>query len=148
MIHWRNHLHHYRYSIHKIVQNVDIVHLDVDFAENLSISVKYEPQSLHWSYEQVTKHSGIVKLPTIHKSYHPSGLYSSTNWPRFTWGQNSILNWVLKLNALNQKSESLPLFYSRSPLIYFSQDYILKASLMEIINSPHCNKIYWEGAEM
>ena len=28
------------------------VRLDVDFPENLSISVKYEPQSLHWSHEQ------------------------------------------------------------------------------------------------
>ena len=50
---------------------VDAVHLDVDLAENLSILVNYEPQSLHWSHEQVTIHSGIVKLPTGHKSYHP-----------------------------------------------------------------------------
>ena len=28
---------------------------------------------------------------------------SSTNWPPFTGGQNPILNWVLKLNPLNQK---------------------------------------------
>ena len=30
-------------------------------------------------------------------------VYSSTNWPPFTGGKNSILNWVLKLNPLNQK---------------------------------------------
>ena len=71
MIHLRNHLHHYRYSIHKVLQNVHAVHLDVDFAENYSIPVKYEPQSLHWSHEQVTIHSGIFKLSTGHKSYHP-----------------------------------------------------------------------------
>ena len=70
MIHHRNHLHHYRYSIHKVLQNVDAVCLDVDFAENLSIPVKHEQQSLHWSHEQVTIHSGIVKLPTGYKSYH------------------------------------------------------------------------------
>ena len=71
MIHHRNHLHHYTYSIYKVLQNADTVPLDVDFAENLSIPVTYEPQSLHWSHEQVTIHSGIVKLPTGHKSYHP-----------------------------------------------------------------------------
>jgi len=71
MIHHRNHLHHYRYAIHKMRENVDAVFLDVDFSENLSIPVKNEPQSLHWSHEQVTIHSGIVKLPTGHKSYHP-----------------------------------------------------------------------------
>ena len=32
-----------------------------------------------------------------------SGVYLSTNWLPFTGGQNSILNWVLKLNPLNQK---------------------------------------------
>ena len=32
-----------------------------------------------------------------------SGVCSSTNWPPFTRCQNSILNWVLKLNPLNQK---------------------------------------------
>ena len=57
--------------IHKVLQNVDTVCLDVDFAENLSIPVKYEPQSLHWFHEQVTIHSGIVKFPTGLKSYHP-----------------------------------------------------------------------------
>ena len=31
------------------------------------------------------------------------GVYSSTNWPPFTRGRNSILNWVLKLNPLKQK---------------------------------------------
>ena len=66
MIHHRNYLHHYRYSIHKVFQNVNVVCLDADFAENLSISVKYEPQSLHWSHELVTLHSGIVKNLITH----------------------------------------------------------------------------------
>ena len=34
-----------------------------------------------------------------------SGIYSSTDWPPFTGGQNSILSWVLKLNPLNQKNQ-------------------------------------------
>ena len=54
MIHRRIHLHHYRYSIQKVLQNVDAVCQNVDFAVNLSITVKYEPQSQHWSHEQVT----------------------------------------------------------------------------------------------
>ena len=32
-----------------------------------------------------------------------SRVYSSTNWSLFTGGQNSILNWVLKYNPINQK---------------------------------------------
>ena len=32
----------------------------------------------------------------------PTRVYSSTNGPPFIGGQNSILNWVLKLNPLNQ----------------------------------------------
>ena len=32
-----------------------------------------------------------------------AGVYSSTNWPPFTGGQNSILNWVLKLKPLSLK---------------------------------------------
>ena len=35
-----------------------------------------------------------------------SGVYSSSNWPPFTRGQNSILNWVLKLNPWKQKIKS------------------------------------------
>ena len=30
-------------------------------------------------------------------------VYQSTKWPPFTGGKNSILNWVFKLNTLNQK---------------------------------------------
>ena len=36
-----------------------------------------------------------------------SGVYSSTNWPPFTKCQNSILNWVLKLNPFNQKNKKV-----------------------------------------
>ena len=43
----------------------------LDFAAEMSIPVRYEPQSLHWSHEQVTIRSGIDKLSTGHKSYHP-----------------------------------------------------------------------------
>ena len=35
-----------------------------------------------------------------------TGVYSTTNWPPFTRGQNSNLNWVLKLSPLIQKVKS------------------------------------------
>ena len=34
-----------------------------------------------------------------------SGVYSSNNWSPLNGGQNSILNWVLKLNPLNQNNK-------------------------------------------
>ena len=48
----------------------DSVLIDIDFAENLTVPVKYEPQSLHWCHEQVTVHSGIMKVKG-EKTYHP-----------------------------------------------------------------------------
>ena len=45
------------------------MYIDVDFSENLTIPVKYEPQSLHWAHEQVTVHSGILKVNGV-KSYY------------------------------------------------------------------------------
>ena len=46
------------------------VYIDADFSENLTIGIKWEPQSLHWSKTQVTVHSGIVRTP-YQKTYHP-----------------------------------------------------------------------------
>ena len=43
--------------------------IDSDFAENLTVPVKFEPQSLNWSHEQITVHSGILKCAG-EKSYH------------------------------------------------------------------------------
>ena len=48
----------------------DSVSIDINFAENLTVPVKYQPQSLHWSHEQVTVHSGIMKVKS-EKTYHP-----------------------------------------------------------------------------
>ena len=46
-----------------------IIVLEGDFAENFSVPVKYEPQSMHWSHEQVSIHSGITKA-NGEKTYH------------------------------------------------------------------------------
>ena len=58
MIHRRNHLRHYRYCIADFCEQFDAISIAIDYSENLPIPVKYEPQSLHWSHEQVTIHSG------------------------------------------------------------------------------------------
>ena len=70
IINHRNHLKHYRNTIKEFREHFDTIALDVDFSENLSIPVQFEPQSLHWSHEQVTVHSGILKCNGV-KSYHP-----------------------------------------------------------------------------
>ena len=75
IIHHRNQLKHYRNTIHTFKEQFDAVSIDIDFAENLTVPVKFEPQSLHWSHEQITVHSGILKCAG-EKSYHP---YLSNN---------------------------------------------------------------------
>ena len=70
IIHHRNQLKHYRNTIHNVHQLFNAAVIDVDFSENLQVPVKYEPQSLHWSHEQVTVHSGLMKFEG-EKSYHP-----------------------------------------------------------------------------
>ena len=53
----------------------DTISVDVDFSENLSVPIKYEPQFLNWSHFQVTVLSGTLKN-SGEKSYHP---YLSNN---------------------------------------------------------------------
>jgi len=70
IIHHRNHLKHYRSTIHGFKECFNTLIIDIDFSENLSIPVKFEPQSLHWSHQQITVHSGLMKYLGT-KSYHP-----------------------------------------------------------------------------
>jgi len=69
-IHNRNQLRHYRNVIKSFKEHFDTILVDIDFSENLSIPVKYEPQSMHWSYQQITVHSGLMKYQG-EKTYHP-----------------------------------------------------------------------------
>ena len=67
----RNHLKHYRNSHSDIYSFYDnCIIIGADFAENLSVPVKFEPKSMYWSHQQVTIHSGILKV-NGEKSYHP-----------------------------------------------------------------------------
>lgn len=66
----RNMLKLYR-SIKDLFLNImQCAYIDIDFAENLTVGIKWEPQSLHWSKKQVTVHSGIFKY-NAEKVYHP-----------------------------------------------------------------------------
>ena len=70
IINHHNHLHHYRNAIHSFKDNFNVTYLDIDYSENLSIPVKFEPQSMHWHKNTITVHSGTVKLHG-EKWYHP-----------------------------------------------------------------------------
>lgn len=69
-VHHRNQLRHYRNVVKSFKDSFDTIFIDIDFSENLKVPVKYEPQSLHWSHEQITVHSGLLKYQGV-KSYHP-----------------------------------------------------------------------------
>ena len=68
---------HYRKSIKDFYNYFESVKLDIDFRENLTLPVKHQPQSLHWSYTQITIHSGILKSDG-EKIYH-AYIYVSDN---------------------------------------------------------------------
>ena len=69
-IHHRNMLRLYRNVKHAFIDNLGGLYIDIDFSENLTIGIKYEPQSLHWNKLQVTIHSGLVIFNGV-KVYHP-----------------------------------------------------------------------------
>ena len=63
IIHHRNQLKHFCTVIPMInVSFANTLCIDIDFSENLKIPVKWEPQSPHWHHDQITFHSGIVKV--------------------------------------------------------------------------------------
>ena len=69
-IHPRNQLKHYRNCIGKLREALGNISIDIDFSEHLSVPVKFEPQTLHWTHQQITVHSGTIKQDG-EKSYHP-----------------------------------------------------------------------------
>ena len=69
IVYHRNQLKYYRNIIAIFTESFDASFVVIDFSENLSVPVKFEPQSLHWSHEQVTVHSGITKACS-EKNYH------------------------------------------------------------------------------
>ena len=71
VVHHRNKLRLFRNPKKIFMGFFECIYMDVDFAENLTIDIKWEPQSLHWCKKQVTIHSGIVKTSDGQKTYHP-----------------------------------------------------------------------------
>ena len=53
---------HYRSSIKQIDNLFESVGIDIDISENLTLPVKYQAQSLHLSYTNLTVHSGIIEV--------------------------------------------------------------------------------------
>ena len=68
-IHYRNMLLHYQSSIKEFRNLFESVCIDINFSENLTLPVKHQAQSLHWSCTKVTVHSGIIKADG-EKIYH------------------------------------------------------------------------------
>ena len=60
--HHRNMLKLYRNTIKIVMSLFGGLFIDIDFSQNLTLAVKYEPQSLRWVKEQISVHSGIVKV--------------------------------------------------------------------------------------
>ena len=54
LIHHRNLLRLFRNTKRMFMDLFECVYLDVDFSENLTIDIKYEPQSRYWSKTTVT----------------------------------------------------------------------------------------------
>ena len=69
-LHHHNRLQHFCTVHSTFLELIDCAYIDVDFFENLSVLVKYQPQCLHWAQVQLPVHSGILKIKG-NKSYHP-----------------------------------------------------------------------------
>ena len=54
-------LKHYRSTHSRLLETFNCVYIDIDFSENLTIPIKYEPQSLHWYKEQVSLPTGMIR---------------------------------------------------------------------------------------
>ena len=69
LIFHRNILKHFCSTVKSVVELFHHVYIDLDFSENLSVPVQYDPQSMHWHHEQASVRSGILKQQG-EKSYH------------------------------------------------------------------------------
>ena len=58
IIHHHNQLKLYRSCLSLFKENIIGAYIYIDFSENVFLPVRYEPQDLHWSQEQITVHVG------------------------------------------------------------------------------------------
>ena len=73
-----------------------------------------------------------------------SGVYSSTNWPPFSIGQNSILNWVLKLSHLKIKNYLDSLEKALFFFTFRSHQWCWKFVQKEKLQSGELNVCAWQ----
>ena len=78
-----------------------------------------------------------------------SEVYPSTNLPPFTRGQNSILNWVLKLNPLNLEIKKFKTVYTAWRELYsffftFRSHQWSKKSIQNKIKSRENKMCVWQ----
>ena len=70
IIHHRNELKHFRSVVKEFTLLYSSINIDMDFSENHTVPMKSQPQSMYWTLQTVTVHSGITKSKDG-KSYHP-----------------------------------------------------------------------------
>ena len=91
-----NHLCHFCHCISELDETFKhFASTDIDFSENLTVPVKYEPQSLYWCPLYWYIHSGISKtngnkiyhahFPDDHKTC--SGICKTCTWWHFIWNR-------------------------------------------------------------
>ena len=123
IINHRNQLRHYRTYIKLFREQFDTISVDVDFSENLSVPIKYEPQFLNWSHFQVTVLSGILKN-SGEKSYHP---YLSNNCKHDQVFVHLAIEEVIKETEINPdmhiiiESDNCSQQYKSAPHFYHLQ---------------------------
>ena len=120
---------HYRSTIHKFKEHFDTIF--IDFSENLTVPVKYEPQSLHWSHEQVTVHSGLLKAQRKN-SYNPYISDDRKNDQTFVHCMLENMLEEVDINSETYLSDNCSLQYKSSA--HFS-------NIQEISNRYQCNII-------
>ena len=92
-------------ELHHLLQDMVYTELSLIYFEN-------------FNFLDITENISIVQMWS-NEGFEDTRVYSSTNWPLLTGGQNLILNWVLKLNLLNQKTKKeKPFRVLRESLIY------------------------------
>ena len=85
----------YRNIKYAFADMMGFVYIGIDFSENLTMRIKFEPQLCHWSKLRVTIHPGLVLFNNV-KAHHPC----ITNYCAY---DQVFINQVLKeiLSTLN-----------------------------------------------
>ena len=86
------------------IESFQYAYMDVEFSVNLTIGIKWEPQSLPWSKKQVTVHSRTTKTYYGKKVYHP---YASDSCEHNQAFVNFAVNTMLSATNLQDVEQIL-----------------------------------------